>query len=77
MNGIPSDPRPPKVTSGIRLGTPAVTTRGLKEADMSTVASFIDRALSAGLAGESEFMRASPQIREDVRRLCERFPLPH
>lgn len=77
MNGIPSDPRPPKVTSGIRLGTPAVTTRGLKESDMSTVASFIDRALSAGLAGESEFMKASSQIREDVRRLCDRFPLPH
>lgn len=77
MNGIPSDPRPPKVTSGIRLGTPAVTTRGLKEADMPTIASFIDRALSAGLAGESEFTAASSQIREDVRKLCERFPLPH
>lgn len=77
MNGIPSDPRPPKVTSGIRLGTPAVTTRGLKEADMGTVASFIDRALSAGLAGESEFTKASAQIRADVRTLCERFPLPH
>jgi len=77
MNGIPSDPRPPKITSGIRLGTPAVTTRGLKEADMSTIASFIDRALSAGLAGEAEFTKASMQIREDVRRLCERFPLPH
>ena len=41
---ILNDPRPPKVTSGIRLGTPAVTTRGLKEGDMGTVASFIDRA---------------------------------
>ncbi|MBL8885390.1 MAG: serine hydroxymethyltransferase [Phycisphaerales bacterium] len=77
MNGIPSDPRPPKVTSGIRLGTPAVTTRGLKEADMITIASFIDRALSAGLKGEAEFTEVSAQIREDVRRLCERFPLPH
>jgi len=77
MNGIPSDPRPPKVTSGIRLGTPAVTTRGLKEADMITVASFIDRALSAGLKGEAEFTEVSAKIREDVRRLCERFPLPH
>jgi len=77
MNGIPSDPRPPKVTSGIRLGTPALTTRGLKEADMSTVATFIDRALSAGLAGEAEFTNTSAQIREDVRTLCERFPLPH
>ena len=44
-NGIPNDPRPPKVTSGLRLGTPAITTRGLKEADMETVADFIDRAV--------------------------------
>src|SRR5205823_2094900 len=46
-NAILNDPRPPKVTSGIRLGTPAVTTRGLKEGDMATVASFIDRAIAA------------------------------
>ncbi|MBS0190224.1 MAG: serine hydroxymethyltransferase [Phycisphaerales bacterium] len=77
MNGIPSDPRPPKVTSGIRLGTPAITTRGLREADMATVASFIDRALSAGLKGETEFTHASAEIRNDVRSLCQKFPLPH
>src|SRR3954452_5080154 len=41
-NAIYNDPRPPKVTSGLRLGTPALTTRGLKERDMSTVAAFID-----------------------------------
>src|SRR5688572_9317021 len=46
-NAILNDPRPPKVTSGVRLGTPAVTTRGLKDADMPAVASFIDRALGA------------------------------
>src|SRR5688500_1483570 len=44
-NAILNDPRPPKVTSGVRLGTPALTTRGLKETDMATVADFIDRAL--------------------------------
>src|SRR3982751_65654 len=44
-NAIYNDPRPPKVTSGLRLGTPAVTTRGLKERDMETVAEFLDRAL--------------------------------
>src|SRR5688572_6343014 len=42
-NAIYNDPRPPKVTSGLRLGTPAVTTRGLKENDLETVADFIDR----------------------------------
>src|SRR3989440_5102365 len=46
-NAILNDPRPPKVTSGLRLGTPAVTTRGLKESDMETVCDFIDRALHA------------------------------
>src|SRR5207245_4015607 len=46
-NGVPNDPRPPKVTSGLRLGTPAVTTRGLKEADSATGADFIDRAVLA------------------------------
>src|SRR3954470_9862689 len=46
-NAILNDPRPPKVTSGIRLGTPAVTTRGLKENDLVAVAEFIDRALLA------------------------------
>ena len=45
-NGIPNDPRPPAVTSGLRLGTPAVTTRGLTEKDMATVADFIDRAVA-------------------------------
>src|SRR5947209_8780373 len=46
-NAVLNDPRPPRVTSGIRLGTPALTTRGLKEADMATVAGFIDRAMMA------------------------------
>src|SRR5438067_11517643 len=46
-NAIYNDPRPPKVTSGIRLGTPALTTRGLKENDMETVAAFLDRATHA------------------------------
>src|SRR5947207_1129508 len=46
-NAIYNDPRPPKVTSGLRLGTPAVTTRGLKENDLVAVAGFLDRALLA------------------------------
>ena len=71
-NGIPNDPRPPRITSGIRLGTPAITTRGLKEADMETVADFIHRAVlsrndEAGLAG----------IACEVAALCARFPMPH
>src|SRR5665213_251693 len=46
-NGVPNDPRPPSVTSGLRLGTPALTTRGLKENDLVAVAELIDRAVQA------------------------------
>jgi len=45
-NTIPFDPEKPFVTSGLRIGTPAVTTRGMKEADMAKVADFIDRAIA-------------------------------
>ena len=71
-NAILNDPRPPKVTSGIRLGTPAVTTRGLKEADMPTVAGFIDRAL-----GAKDDPAALRKIREEVAQFCKSFPMPH
>ncbi len=74
-NGIPDDPRPPKFTSGVRLGTPAVTTRGLGEADMLGVAECIDRVLAAGLTGESELMGQSDRVRATVRAMCEKFPL--
>lgn len=70
-NGIPSDPRPPKFTSGIRLGTPALTTRGLGKAEMATVASLIDDVLTA--KGDASACR---RVREQVRTLCERFPMP-
>jgi len=71
-NAIHNDPRPPKITSGLRLGTPALTTRGLKENDMLKVADFIDRALvnkndSATLA----------KIRQEVADFCKAFPMPH
>ena len=71
-NGIPNDPRPPAVTSGLRLGTPAITTRGLKEKDMASVADFIDRAVQH---------RATPAdlatIRGEVAEFCKQFPMPH
>jgi glycine hydroxymethyltransferase len=71
-NAILNDPRPPKVTSGVRLGTPALTTRGLKEADMATVAAFIDRAL---LAKDDAGQLA--KIRGEVADFAARFPMPH
>jgi glycine hydroxymethyltransferase len=71
-NGVPNDPRPPRVTSGIRLGTPALTTRGLKEADMKSVADFMDRAVNAkDDAGKLE------GIRGEVAEFAKKFPMPH
>ncbi len=71
-NGIPFDTRPPKTTSGIRLGTPALTTRGLKEADMPQVADFIDRAMSSG--GDENRLKT---VRGEVAEFAARFPMPH
>lgn len=69
-NAIPFDTQPRFVTSGVRIGTPAVTTRGLAEAEMKLLGSWIDRVISnindeAGLEA----------IRQEVHELCERFPL--
>ena len=75
-NGVPQDPRPPKTTSGIRLGAAAVTTRGFGEAEMAQVATFIDRVLSAGLKGEGELASEAGKVRDEVRGLCGRFALP-
>lgn len=67
---IPFDTQKPVVTSGIRIGTPAVTTRGMGEAEMETIAALIDEALAA--AGDSA---RQSRIREEVRSLSRRFPL--
>jgi glycine hydroxymethyltransferase len=71
-NGVPNDPRPPRVTSGIRLGTPALTTRGLKENDLKQVAVFIDRAITA-----REDAPALEEIRGEVKDFAAKFPMPH
>lgn len=69
-NMIPRDPESPRVTSGIRLGTAALTTRGLKENQMKQVAAWILQALKA--AGDEPKLQ---KIREDVREFCTPFPL--
>lgn len=68
-NAIPFDPLPPKITSGIRVGTPAITTRGLKEREVEEVAHYMCDVLSDP---ENENLRR--EIRNKVRDLCERFP---
>lgn len=71
-NGIPNDPRPPRVTSGLRLGTAATTTRGLKEPEMIRIAEWIDQVL-AGKGSSS----VHSSVRCDVQALCQQFPIPH
>ncbi|MCA9281763.1 MAG: serine hydroxymethyltransferase [Phycisphaeraceae bacterium] len=69
-NGVPQDPRPPKQTSGLRLGTPAVTTRGLSVDDMTRVADWIDMTIEGG--GDAG---VCAQVRGEVEQFCERYPL--
>jgi glycine hydroxymethyltransferase len=69
-NGIPFDSRGPMVTSGIRIGTPALTTRGMKEAEMEKIAGMIADCLR-DIHNESRITA----IRQEVKALCERFPL--
>ena len=70
-NTIPHDPRKPFDPSGIRMGTPALTTRGMKEDDMKTVAWFIDRSLNA-----IDDEKALEIIHTEVKEMCKSFPLP-
>ena len=67
-NSIPDDPEKPTVTSGIRVGTPAVTTRGLKEEEMKTLAKLFKLAAT-------DFENSADHIREKVTEICKKYPL--
>ncbi len=69
-NMVPFDPRKPMVTSGIRIGSPAVTTRGMGEAEMRAIVGFIERVLEH--PGDVESLDG---VRRDVEALCRQFPL--
>ena len=69
-NQIPFDPEKPTVSSGVRVGTPAITTRGMKEAEMATVAKLIGTALDHA-ADDAALAR----VKGEVKALCQQFPL--
>jgi len=71
-NKVPFDPRPAASASGVRFGTPAVTTRGMAETHMTRIAEWIDQVLCS--AGDADVIG---RVRDQVRALCETFPVPN
>ena len=69
-NAIPFDQNPPMVASGIRVGTPAVTTRGMREPEMDAIASLISRVLAS-----PDDENVACRVKADVEALCQQFPL--
>ena len=72
-NGIPNDPLPPTKTSGVRLGTPALTTRGMKEPEFKQIGSWIGQVIKAITTQDNE--KIEQEIRQKVLSLCKQFPL--
>lgn len=70
-NSIPNDPRKPFDPSGLRLGTPAVTSRGMREAEMRTIAEWVDRVVT-----DHENDEVINAVRGEVAELCEKYPAP-
>ncbi len=68
-NSVPYDDKPPMVTSGIRVGTPGITTRGMKEKEIDTIVEYIDKVLNS--IGNEEVYKV---VRDGIEELCNRFP---
>jgi len=71
-NAVPYDEKPPAVASGIRLGTPIVSTRGMREAEMQDIVSLVDRVLQ-----QPQNLRVQREVRKQAKALCGRFPIFH
>ncbi|MDP7426002.1 MAG: serine hydroxymethyltransferase, partial [Rhodospirillales bacterium] len=74
-NGIPFDPEKPFVTSGVRLGTPAGTTRGFGIAEFIQIGDLISEVLDGLAANPKDNSTVEDEIRKQVEELCERFPV--
>jgi glycine hydroxymethyltransferase len=70
-NMVPFDPRSPFDPSGIRIGTPAITTRGMKEEEMKQLAKWMDRVLS-----DHKNEEVQAQVLSEIKELCKHFPVP-
>jgi glycine hydroxymethyltransferase len=70
-NTVPFDPRKPMDPSGLRIGTPSVTSRGMKEKEMTAIAAWIDRVLAA--ADDDAKLK---KIRAEIAEFCQAFPAP-
>ncbi|EKE01975.1 MAG: serine hydroxymethyltransferase [uncultured bacterium] len=69
-NSVPNDPRPPMVTSGLRLGTPAITTRGFKESETEQVANWV-----CDILDDINNTKTIERIKKEALDLCARFPV--
>jgi len=69
-NSVPFDDQSPLITSGIRIGTPALTTRGMKEADMKLIGGWINDVLS-----DIGNVKKKQEVSENIRELCKKHPL--
>ena len=74
-NGIPFDPEKPAITSGVRLGSPAATSRGFGPKEFRQVGELIVRVLDGLAANRADNSAIERQVREEVRQLCKRFPI--
>ncbi|MCH8999660.1 MAG: serine hydroxymethyltransferase [Proteobacteria bacterium] len=74
-NGVPFDPEKPTITSGIRLGSPAATTRGFGPAEFRQVGAMITRVLDGLVADPDDNAALESEVRDEVRALCRRFPI--
>ena len=74
-NGIPFDPQPPMVTSGVRLGTPAGTTRGFGQDEFTQIGNLIGDVFDGLAANPSDNSKVESEVREKVRALCQAFPI--